>query len=91
MSNIVYLKSFRINEKYMMFIQYFKYKLLKFAVIKEACLAQICQKIVFSCYPPCLLYWYIFRALAFQLFSSHMYLSCSHGKVEWFDFQKLDL
>lgn len=47
MSNIVYLKSFRINEKYMMFIQFFKYKLLKFAVIKEAYLEQFCQKIVF--------------------------------------------
>lgn len=42
MSNIVYLKSFRINKKYMMFIQFFKYKLLKFAVIKEAYLEQFC-------------------------------------------------
>lgn len=44
MSNIVYLKSFRINKKYMMFIQFFKYKLLKFAVIKESYLEQFCQK-----------------------------------------------
>ena len=44
MSNIVYLKSFRINKKYMMFIQFFKYKLLKFAVIKEAYFEQFCQK-----------------------------------------------
>ena len=68
MSNIVYLKSFHINKKYMMFIQFFKYKLLKFAVIKEACLAQICQKIVFSCYPPCLLYWYFSGLLPFNSF-----------------------